>query len=361
MPASEARILANRQNAQRSTGPRTAEGKDASRRNAYKHGLAGRGGGVAEADAKQVEDRFDVFALDLKPRSPMGMVLLQAVAVASVKMDRASRYEAEAIALRVRHAADDFDEARLDQADELFDALAENPRTNLRRLRKSPEGVDRLIEGWRDLKADLTRSDRPIWTAAHLARAASMTGARVEQVEAALLGALSRAARGEPSGLEEQGGGGLDDDARRAWARARIADRIDAEIDALEAHYETLDFERIERDRAEAPGRALFDPSKEATLARRYEAAAQRDFYRALDEFRRAEAEFAARGEAARSPAPPSQAAPTARLASNRRQGPPPVDEPSWPLPQGPTAADPDAKGLDGLPLTIGRPPGSAR
>ncbi len=38
-PISEARLRANRQNAQKSTGPKTARGKAYSRRNALKHGL----------------------------------------------------------------------------------------------------------------------------------------------------------------------------------------------------------------------------------------------------------------------------------------------------------------------------------
>ena len=38
-PISEARLRANRQNAKKSTGPKTARGKGYSRRNAVKHGL----------------------------------------------------------------------------------------------------------------------------------------------------------------------------------------------------------------------------------------------------------------------------------------------------------------------------------
>ena len=41
--------------------------------------------------------------------------------------------------------------------------------------------------------------------------------------------------------------------------------------------------------RAEAGRRALFDPSREATLARKYEAAAERGFFRALKELRQLE------------------------------------------------------------------------
>ena len=43
MPASEAQILANRRNAALSTGPKTPEGKEQSRRNALKHGMTGAG------------------------------------------------------------------------------------------------------------------------------------------------------------------------------------------------------------------------------------------------------------------------------------------------------------------------------
>ena len=46
-----------------------------------------------------------------------------------------------------------------------------------------------------------------------------------------------------------------------------------------------------EEGQAEAGRRAMFDPSKEACLARRYEAAAERGFFKALKEFREVERE----------------------------------------------------------------------
>ena len=47
-----------------------------------------------------------------------------------------------------------------------------------------------------------------------------------------------------------------------------------------------LDEAQVARLRAEASRRAMFDTSKEATLARKYEAASERSFYRALKELR---------------------------------------------------------------------------
>jgi hypothetical protein len=54
---------------------------------------------------------------------------------------------------------------------------------------------------------------------------------------------------------------------------------------------EGLDDDEADRLRAEAGRRALFDPSKEATLARKYEAAAERGLFRSLKEFRQVERE----------------------------------------------------------------------
>ena len=90
-------------------------------------------------------------------------------------------------------------------------------------------------------------------------------------------------------------GAGLDPEARKLWARARLRERIDSEIADIEDHRETLDLEAIELDRAGAADIALFDPSREASLARRYEAEARRGFFKALKEFREAEAEVEAR------------------------------------------------------------------
>ena len=93
----------------------------------------------------------------------------------------------------------------------------------------------------------------------------------------------------------------------------------------MEIHRDTLDFEMIELDRSEAGARALFDPSKEATLARRYESEAHRGFFKALKEFRQAEAEAAARAEAeADAPPPPSEVVePAESLGSSRDGGSP--------------------------------------
>jgi len=316
MPASEAQIRANQANAARSTGPRTEAGKAISRQNSLKHGMSGGGVVMHRNDLDEIERRVEAFETDLKPCSPVGLVLIRRMATLSVKMETSTRQEFFAQAKQVRHAVDDFDEARLDEADDLYETLGENLRKNLRKLRKSPEGVDRMIEAWTLLRADLTRDPKPYWTARHLQDAANLVGLSIDHVRNTRLGALARGVIGDFAELSDADGGSLDEKGRREWSVRQLIARIDREIAELEEHRLTLDFETIELDRAEAGERALFDSSKEATLARRYESEAQRHFFKALNEFRKVEAECLER--AANEPTPPPMPPPPPRLGSSR-------------------------------------------
>ena len=159
--ASQAQIRANQTNAQKSTGPTSDLGKSVSRTNSFKHGMTGQGIVMPEVNIAEVEDRAAAYEKDLKPISSIGGTLIRRMAIYSLQMDLAARHELASQASAVRHAVDLFDEARFDEADHLFDTLGENPRKNLRMLCKSPEGIDRLIEGWLDLCADLKADE---WT-----------------------------------------------------------------------------------------------------------------------------------------------------------------------------------------------------
>jgi hypothetical protein len=160
---------------------------------------------------------------------------------------------------------------------------------------------------------------------------------KVEQARSSRLGVLSRAAWGDFDGLGPQDGAGLDEDARKGWARGRLLEAIDEKVADLERHYESLDFETIDQDRAEATSRALFDPSKEACLARRYESAARREFFKAYQEFRRIEAEHAEREASAPPPTTVPAATAPAPLGSFRNKPSPtptvPVEAPAERVP----------------------------
>jgi hypothetical protein len=302
MPASEARIQANRQNALRSTGPKTAEGKAISRQNGLKHGLTGSGVVLKAEDASAVEERNNILQAELDPKSAIGKILVRQMATLSIRMERSSEQETASIARRVRHAQDDFDQSRLDEVEQLFDRLKQEPRRIVRKLENSPEGVERLILAWLELREDLAQGNRPVWTPWHCERALNLAGLRSEEASGSRILALSKATWGDFSSLPD--GTEFDDERRSRYSKLLLIERIDEEITALEAHSETLDLEMIELDRRDAPKLALFDPSKEASLARRYEAEASRGFYKALKELRQVEAEAAERPAPMASPEP---------------------------------------------------------
>jgi len=109
MPASEARILANQANAKLSSGPKTPEGKAASRANAYKHGLTGDGVVVSEKDAAKINQLASDLKAEFRPSNMTGQKLAERMAVLSVRMDRSVEQESAAIAENVRLAEANFE------------------------------------------------------------------------------------------------------------------------------------------------------------------------------------------------------------------------------------------------------------
>ncbi len=76
--ATAAQIEANRLNAQRSTGPKTDEGKARVRRNAFKHGMTARTimPVLPQEDPKELEDRTQQAIAAMKPRNPLELDLV---------------------------------------------------------------------------------------------------------------------------------------------------------------------------------------------------------------------------------------------------------------------------------------------
>jgi len=292
MPCSPERLAANRRNALRSTGPRTAEGKDASRRNAYKHGMTGEGVALPDEDAAEVEARFAAFEEDLRPCNGVARFLVRRAALLSVRMERSARRESAGLALRMISAGADEEECRAREFEEHVEALAADPARSLRHLRRSPEGLDWLVSAWARLQADLLHPDPGAWTPDHADRLLSLLG--------------------HPPG-KRHGAPSPDD-------RDRLAGLIDAEVARLRADRAAIDLDAIDRARAAAPARASFDPSREAELARKYEAAAERGFHRALRDIERINAAHAEGVEVAETEA---QATTSGELASFEPESPP--------------------------------------
>ena len=272
MIASEARIAANRANALKSTGPRTAEGKERSRANALKHGLTGEGVALSIEDAEAIEARIAGMEADYRPVTASGRRLVRRAAMLSVRLDRCVVREAAAISMNVRAAEADFDEARQVEVNDLYELLDDDPATAVRRLSRMPEGIDRMLGTWADLRDDLIHDGGSRWSDEHGFLAVHLTGRRAGGIGIARVEALTLAVLGDFALLKPADDGvGLDARGRRAWAREAMAGLIDSTVEELKARREAIDLDAIAADRAGAGSRALFDPSKEATLARKYE------------------------------------------------------------------------------------------
>ena len=90
-----AQINANRQNAQKSTGPWTAEGKAAVSQNAVKHGLFADEAVISGEDPAVYEDFHDKFFADLAPVGMTESVLAERVVSLSWRLKRAERMQNE--------------------------------------------------------------------------------------------------------------------------------------------------------------------------------------------------------------------------------------------------------------------------
>jgi hypothetical protein len=94
--ATQAQILANRSNAQKSTGPRTAEGKAAVAQNAVKHGLAARSVVVSGEDPGEFEFYRERMLDELDPVGEMEFSLAERIVGLSWRLKRAEKLQAAA-------------------------------------------------------------------------------------------------------------------------------------------------------------------------------------------------------------------------------------------------------------------------
>ena len=246
MASSPARVAANRLNALKSTGPTTPEGKATSRRNAFKHGMAGQGDLPGpDDDLALVERRAAAFAARFGAEDEVAAVFANRAALLSVRMERAAEREFLAVAASAEAARLEFDAQAALHCDQLIEGMdATNWRETLTALEACPDGLFFLINEW--------------------ARLGNQLGSPDPTVVATATSRVSQWLR-----------------LSNAPARTDLAERVEIEKRRLEQVKQQVDA-RTEQARTHAGLLASFDPSPAANLARRYEAAAERGMYRAI-------------------------------------------------------------------------------
>src|SRR5262245_60150540 len=91
----------NRQNARKSTGPKTAAGKARSRFNALKHGLTARTAVLPGEDPERYQRHVDAWMQTLGPRNPVEDFLAQEAARLAWQIERADLAEAARLASHI--------------------------------------------------------------------------------------------------------------------------------------------------------------------------------------------------------------------------------------------------------------------
>ena len=251
-------VEANRKNALRSTGPRTEEGKEQSRKNALKHGLSGAGVVLPEQESEAVAARLVEWQGSLAPTpgDEFEAWLAEDVVVASVQVDRCRHHERVLRAGQARRASVSWEQDRKLAATLLGENLARKPAAVSQELRRTPQGCDWLMARWTVLGQIL--EIKGAWTEPQRALALDLLGTPPEL-------------RDGPTRLDDNAG---------------AAACVRAELEELRDLKENVLADLDEHDRAAAELGLEREVSKPLARLRRYESTCRRRLTWALKQLR---------------------------------------------------------------------------
>jgi hypothetical protein len=329
---SQKRVDANRRNAQRSTGPRTPEGKSRSRFNGLKHGLTAAVPVIPGEDPAVYQARLEAMIESLPPRNQVELDLLGRVAATTWSLERATRAEAAQISQRIKDETIERQRREEDEAIALgqrlfwdargpWQAYPHKPQTGnkndtltsrpqdpadpntpalqIARLERTVAGCRWLLDRWAELRARLEAGE--VWTAPDQFKAIRLLGKQpldaIDDPEVTLI--CLACAKISPDGkgadafatikneLRDTGLASLKDEysayskelRKRSFANLQPPDAgaareaLRALIDRQTARLKLIlarNQEVADARAADAPDRLAFDPSTEGEKLRRY-------------------------------------------------------------------------------------------
>jgi hypothetical protein len=299
---SERRKQANQRNAQKSTGPKTEEGKEQSRRNAVKHGLTGKGEVLPIEDQALYDERMRGWTVDERPESDVQQYLLHCVVLASVRIDRCARNEFAAIARLRRQAVGHWEGHQTRQIEEIAANLEEEPAETVAVLARFARGCEWLLDRWEELRQSLTH--QRYWSTEETEQAIRMLGydptssagdsARVNALRVHAIAVQPEIAPAAVDALLGSDASALDPMIRlvqagidlpsAATSRAHLRRTLTAEVRRLEALRDQLWLTQDGPSLAEAINLATFDRSPTGDLRRRYGNSSSLELHRNLNQ-----------------------------------------------------------------------------
>jgi hypothetical protein len=95
--STQAQIIANRRNAQKSTGPRTPEGKAVASQNSVRHGLSAAKDVISSESQADFDLHRDRIIDELEPDGPMESILVDRIVTLSWRLKRVGRFQNQTI------------------------------------------------------------------------------------------------------------------------------------------------------------------------------------------------------------------------------------------------------------------------
>jgi hypothetical protein len=297
---SDRKLHANQENARKSTGPRTAQGKAKASRNALKHGMTAAKEGLFSNDAQLCTDRLESWKKAAKPRNDMELYQLESAVRASVNLDRCARNAKADLDRRERGAVGHWDGEQTKKVNRAIKHWSTQPAACVRELETFTRGVEWLLACWEDLAQVLEAKEYwslgDFWLAMRLmGKSPEMRHEGDKEVSAFRTLVIAALPEIEPGDMDlflciktSQ----LDPEACKAQFDAELPSREDAleglwatfnaEVERLSALREKL-WERTDWPAlAQKINLSAFDNSKAGVLRRRYESANHLDMHRCL-------------------------------------------------------------------------------
>jgi hypothetical protein len=170
----EQRAAQNRQNARKSTGPKSAEGKSRASANAFKHGLRADVLPIPGDDPEAIAARSNAWNEYYKPQSPAAQHLVNECARATVQSDRVAKFQTASLIAQQKEAQEHWRNERTKLVEAQADRLSKHPAEARQDLLTTAAGCRYLIECWKILQRRLL--ERLHWTNREANEAARMLG-----------------------------------------------------------------------------------------------------------------------------------------------------------------------------------------
>ncbi len=320
-PPRSDRAEINRRNAQKSTGPRTPEGKNRSRFNAVKHGMTARTLVLPGEDPDALQERLDSWIGNLQPQNDVEQFLVEQAVQSSWKLDRADRAEVarfshiietlpvleanrqqeEAAALGRRLFSDRNGSGSIKLQSQILEALLPGRKSQtsrpldvldhagaiVRRLESTGPGCQWMLDRWIELRAILDQGQT--WPSIEKSRAIRLLGKPPLNLTAEEWENHCERRRANPHPeidgyltrkLDRQLVEGLAQDQAATIEELRsVAEQAIARLEPLTAEHRR----RAEADVARQADLLSFDTSTEGERLRRYQFSCSRSLFRSLD------------------------------------------------------------------------------